>query len=165
MKTLQETIDSHFEKTSNNLLYEYARTTDDLLTLYITDSAMEYAESHEDVIYYNRAHKLIANCDNNELQEAEEEAEELACNEFKSYDELATLIAFSVIRQRAYNQLNSEVVDLIESLEFYEEKLSDCIDELEQELDEPDEQDEESLELMTNELDEVQDLISHLNDL
>lgn len=155
--SLQAVIDSNFnDPLYHAVISEYATTKDELEVLEIYEIAHERADGDANVIYTNKAHALIQNASYETQHEAEQAMYDTGGCEGKSYDEIATLIAYWIVQQETYSDLQKEVQELIAVLEQYEEELSEYVAELEEESDE--------YYKWGNELSDTQDLISALND-
>lgn len=81
----------------------------------LSDAAHEHADGSECVIWYGRAHKLLAECSRSERAAAEEEAEDCGVQP-KSYDEYASALAYFVVRARYLDEVR-------EALEAYRDTL------------------------------------------
>ena len=76
------------------------------------DAIYEYADGSEYVIYYAKAHELCQNCD---ITSGEDFADDISCgNEPRTYDQMATVIAYGEIAARigaAYMALEKEAAE------------------------------------------------------
>jgi hypothetical protein len=76
----------------------------------LSDAAHEHADGHECVIYTYRAHKLcLDGCTSAELAEAEEEAEECGSMNGKGYHEMASVLAYFILRRRYEDSVREEL--------------------------------------------------------
>jgi len=126
MKTLQETITENFaDPLYHATISEYANTIDELEDLELHDIAQNTADGHEDVIYCSKAHALIARVSSDVSDQAEEEAQDCGGFDGKSYDDIACLIAYHIIRQETYETLKQEVAELACVLEQFAEETQD----------------------------------------
>ena len=114
MKTLKEILTTYFETYS--LLGEYATDKDTLEEIELNDIAHERADSDENVIYYGKAHALIRNAPSSDVEEAEQMMYDCGGCEGKSYNEIATLIAFWVVNNETMEDLQRDVENPIEHL-------------------------------------------------
>jgi len=85
----------------------------------LSDASHEHADGHECVIYTYRAHRLLLDgCTSSELAEAEEEAEDCGSLNGKGYHEIASVLAYFLVRRRYEDQIR-------EDLELYRDLLTD----------------------------------------
>jgi hypothetical protein len=85
----------------------------------LSDAAHEHADGHQDTIYTYRAHKLcLDGCTSAELAEAEEEAEDCGALQGKGYHEMASVLAYFILRRRYEDSVREE-------LETYQDLLTD----------------------------------------
>lgn len=67
------------------------------------DLAHQYADGSEYCIYYSKAHELCQNCD---ITNGEQWAEEIGVGENPTYNSIATVIAYGEIYTRICNRIN-----------------------------------------------------------
>jgi len=85
----------------------------------LSDAAHEHADGHQDTIYTYRAHRLcLDGCTSAELADAEEEAEDCGALNGKGYHEMASVLAYFILRRRYEDSVREE-------LETYRELLTD----------------------------------------
>lgn len=104
----------------------------------LSDAAHEHADGHHDVIYTYRAHKLcLDGSTSSELAEAEEEAEDCCALEGKGYHEMASVLAYFILRRRYEDTVRDALTDYRTALEDWESEDSDesTADAIESELD------------------------------
>ena len=74
------------------------------------DAAHEHADGHEDTIYTYRAHRLcLDGCTSAELADAEEEAEDCGALNGKGYHEMASVLAYFILRRRYEDSVRDEL--------------------------------------------------------
>ena len=132
MKTLQETIDAHFEANST-YLSDHAKKVDDFDGLGLSDIAHNHSDSCEDVIYYGKAHKLIASVSMTEQGEAESMVDETGGHgEGVSYDQMACNIAYWITYNSMIETLTEEKDELVSAIEEYAEQLENHLFEIDE---------------------------------
>ena len=156
MKTLQNILD----KNLSGYLGDRATNADELSEIELNDLAHEWADNDERVIYYSKAHALIASVSMTVEDEATQMAHDCGGFEGKSYNEIATIIAYWIVYQENYETLREEIEELVTVLEAYNDELSDQI----AELDDESELNAETVENLESEQGATEDLISNLQD-
>ena len=132
MKTLQETIDGHF-KLNNTYLSDYATKIIDFDDLDLNDICHEISDGSADVIYYSKAHALIADASMDEQSEAQDMINDMGgFGEGKTFDDMACILAYWITYNRMIETLTEEKDSLLTELEEYVDYLTDFIDDLEQ---------------------------------
>lgn len=81
----------------------------------LNDAAHEHADGAAEVIYHYQAHKLLANCTSDERDAAEQEMEDTGSPP-ETYDAMASLLAYFVVRARYVDEVR-------EALEAYRETV------------------------------------------
>lgn len=133
IKKLQDAINSNFKDPMYHaMISEYATTVSELEGLEIIDIAHERAGSREDVICYSKAHALCANVSSEVRAEAEETVRDTGgfADDELSYNGIAAKIAYWIVYQAYYDQMQEELKELIAVLEQHVESQEDIMDEL-----------------------------------
>ena len=157
MKTLQETIDAHF-KANNTYLSDYATKIIDFENIDLNNICHEISDGSEDVIYYSKAHALIADASMDEQSEAQDVINDMGgFGEGKTFDDTACILAYWITYNRMIETLTEEKDDLISTIENYVTELHDSLAELDEESEEY-----EQIEYWMNEGEEFTGLLESL---
>ena len=136
MKTLQETIDGHF-KANNTYLSDYATKIIDFDDLDLNDICHEISDGSADVIYYSKAHALIADASMDEQSEAQDMINDMGgFGEGKTFDDMACILAYWITYNRMIETLTEEKYELVSAIEEYVTDLHDFLAELDEESEE-----------------------------
>ena len=152
MNTLQYILDRNLK----GYLGDYATTADELEGVELSDLSHDRADSDERVIYYGKAHALIASVGADTEEEATQTAHECGGFDGKSYNEIATIIAYWIVYQEHYDTLREEIDELIKVLEDYVSRTQHDLDN--------NDYTEESIEKFEEQIQRAEDLISTLED-
>jgi hypothetical protein len=76
----------------------------------LNDAGHEYADGHEDVLYTSRAHATVRDTPFMERSDAEERVSDMS-EGFVGYDDLATRIAYWIVRNRFEARILAELED------------------------------------------------------
>ena len=152
MRTLQHTLDKNLK----GYLGDRATNADELSGIELNDLAHEQADNDERVIYYSKAHALIASVSTTVEYEATQLAHDCGGFEGKSYNEIATIIAYWIVYQEHYETLREEIEELVTVLEAYTERTQYDLDN--------NDYTEESIERFEGQIQQAEDLISNLED-
>ena len=131
MRTLQETIDKHFEE-NNTYLSSYASEVLNFDGLDFNGIAHECAEGDENVIYTNKAHELVIKASLEEQEEAHNSISNTGgYGKDRTFNEIVTSLAHWITYNRMFKELTKEKDSLIKVVEDLISKLEDRVNALE----------------------------------